>query len=64
MKSKGLKAVIILIGAVLLVFLLYQSFGTMLPGLVQALKSGSEKEIAEYLNPGLIRQQKRKDSNN
>lgn len=50
MKSKGLKAVIILIGAALLVFLLYQSFGTMLPGLIQVLKSGSEKEIAEYLN--------------
>ncbi|NLG03876.1 MAG: TVP38/TMEM64 family protein [Clostridia bacterium] len=50
MKEKSVKAVIIIVIIVLVCFLLYQSFGSMLPGLIKVLKSGNDKQIAEYLN--------------
>jgi len=48
-KSKGLKALVVTGIIILTAFLVYQAFGEMLPQLFKVLKSGNEKEIADYL---------------
>ncbi len=45
-----IRVVIVLLCTALIFLLIYQSFGTMIPGLIRVLKSGNEKEIADYLS--------------
>lgn len=49
LKDKIIKVITIILITAAVVFLLYRSFGTMIPGLLTALKSGNEKQIEEYL---------------
>ncbi len=49
MKKKLMQLIIVIVVGAAVVFLLYQSFGTMIPELLKVLKSGNEKEIESYL---------------
>lgn len=50
MKGKFTKIFVVAIIILLVCLLVYKSFGTMLPGLMKVLRSGNDKQIAEYLN--------------
>ena len=49
LKDKIIKVITIILITAAVVFLLYRSFGTMIPGLLTVLKSGNEKQIEAYL---------------